>query len=148
MARITTITFVFFFFSSRRRHTRSLCDWSSDVCSSDLSDDAVEAVVRQGRGSARDTLSALDQVVAAGGVAPESQPLDALVEALIDADPARALAAVATAVQGGRDARSLAEQLVSHLRDAFLSLMAPELVQLPTEVKERVADQGKRLGPA
>src|SRR5438034_8783165 len=26
-----------FFFSSRRRHTRSLCDWSSDVCSSDLS---------------------------------------------------------------------------------------------------------------
>src|SRR5438034_5859570 len=28
----------FFFFSSRRRHTRSLCDWSSDVCSSDLYD--------------------------------------------------------------------------------------------------------------
>src|SRR5438034_11762465 len=27
---------LFFFFSSRRRHTRSLCDWSSDVCSSDL----------------------------------------------------------------------------------------------------------------
>src|SRR5207247_2752184 len=27
---------VFFFFSSRRRHTRSTRDWSSDVCSSDL----------------------------------------------------------------------------------------------------------------
>src|SRR5207249_8055162 len=27
----------FFFFSSRRRHTRSKRDWSSDVCSSDLS---------------------------------------------------------------------------------------------------------------
>src|SRR5256886_7705312 len=27
-----------FFFSSRRRHTRFDCDWSSDVCSSDLSD--------------------------------------------------------------------------------------------------------------
>src|SRR5215212_11609851 len=27
---------VFFFFSSRRRHTRCLSDWSSDVCSSDL----------------------------------------------------------------------------------------------------------------
>src|SRR5438105_11424982 len=26
----------FFFFSSRRRHTRSTRDWSSDVCSSDL----------------------------------------------------------------------------------------------------------------
>src|SRR2546430_2232441 len=29
---------VFFFFSSRRRHTRFDCDWSSDVCSSDLTD--------------------------------------------------------------------------------------------------------------
>src|SRR6266480_6261434 len=28
----------FFFFSSRRRHTRLTCDWSSDVCSSDLLD--------------------------------------------------------------------------------------------------------------
>src|SRR6266480_6460533 len=28
--------FAFFFFSSRRRHTRLTCDWSSDVCSSDL----------------------------------------------------------------------------------------------------------------
>src|SRR5256886_14211349 len=31
--------FFFFFFSSRRRHTRFDCDWSSDVCSSDLVDD-------------------------------------------------------------------------------------------------------------
>src|SRR5699024_11731255 len=31
-----TLLFVFFFFSSRRRHTRSKRDWSSDVCSSDL----------------------------------------------------------------------------------------------------------------
>src|SRR2546430_8145975 len=30
---------VFFFFSSRRRHTRFDCDWSSDVCSSDLEPD-------------------------------------------------------------------------------------------------------------
>src|SRR5256886_5185555 len=28
-----------FFFSSRRRHTRFDCDWSSDVCSSDLDED-------------------------------------------------------------------------------------------------------------
>src|SRR5690349_23462258 len=30
------VLFICFFFSSRRRHTRSLRDWSSDVCSSDL----------------------------------------------------------------------------------------------------------------
>src|SRR5260370_19775085 len=32
-----------FFFSSRRRHTRFKCDWSSDVCSSDLSCAALAA---------------------------------------------------------------------------------------------------------
>src|SRR5207249_8595071 len=37
-----------FFFSSRRRHTRSKRDWSSDVCSSDLPGDAgVELGERQ-----------------------------------------------------------------------------------------------------
>src|SRR5699024_11931764 len=36
----------FFFFSSRRRHTRSKRDWSSDVCSSDLVDTAREALER------------------------------------------------------------------------------------------------------
>src|SRR6267142_3846830 len=30
------LLFFFFFFSSRRRQTRLTCDWSSDVCSSDL----------------------------------------------------------------------------------------------------------------
>src|SRR3989475_45408 len=33
---IRSYDFFFFFFSSRRRHTRFDCDWSSDVCSSDL----------------------------------------------------------------------------------------------------------------
>src|SRR5699024_12203975 len=33
-----------FFFSSRRRHTRSKRDWSSDVCSSDLSHEVFEEV--------------------------------------------------------------------------------------------------------
>src|SRR5260370_11757493 len=33
----TLFVLLCFFFSSRRRHTRFKCDWSSDVCSSDLS---------------------------------------------------------------------------------------------------------------
>src|SRR5438034_8242660 len=39
--------FLSFFFSSRRRHTRSLCDWSSDVCSSDLEHRKAVLMVRQ-----------------------------------------------------------------------------------------------------
>src|SRR3989449_11171747 len=36
---MTEVARVFFFFSSRRRHTRCSRDWSSDVCSSDLDQD-------------------------------------------------------------------------------------------------------------
>src|SRR2546429_4667912 len=36
MTGMSRIVRVFFFFSSRRRHTRCSRDWSSDVCSSDL----------------------------------------------------------------------------------------------------------------
>src|SRR5688572_16331189 len=48
----------------------------------DLGEDAVEHVVRQGGGSARDTLSALDQVSAMGGVVEEGSPLEAILDAL------------------------------------------------------------------
>src|SRR5690242_21629255 len=33
---MSVVDVLYFFFSSRRRHTRLTCDWSSDVCSSDL----------------------------------------------------------------------------------------------------------------
>src|SRR5438046_3977740 len=36
MLRSVDLLYLFFFFSSRRRHTRLVSDWSSDVCSSDL----------------------------------------------------------------------------------------------------------------
>ena len=63
-------------------------------------------------------------------------------------DTAAALAGVAAATAAGRDARTLAERLVAQLRDGFLSLFAPELVDLPDRAAERVADQAKRLGAA
>src|SRR5947199_431461 len=43
------VSVLFFFFSSRRRHTRCLSDWSSDVCSSDLAQ-AAEAMEADGTG--------------------------------------------------------------------------------------------------
>src|SRR5216683_4179452 len=46
------LNLIFFFFSSRRRHTISDRDWSSDVCSSDLASAAI----------ARCAIDALDQL--------------------------------------------------------------------------------------
>src|SRR5690242_21631671 len=48
----------YFFFSSRRRHTRLTCDWSSDVCSSDL-----DVVVALGRELDVDGVGVAEQVV-------------------------------------------------------------------------------------
>src|SRR3989440_5408086 len=41
---VTVVQLCFFFFSSRRRHTRSDRDWSSDVCSSDLTIPTMTAI--------------------------------------------------------------------------------------------------------
>jgi DNA polymerase-3 subunit gamma/tau len=110
--------------------------------------EAIDLVVRRGRGSARDALSVLDQVAAAGEVDDEASTSDDLVEALCDRDAGRALVAVAEGCAAGRDPRRLAEDLIEHLRTAFLMTMAPSLVDLADDAKAGFEDQARRLGPA
>src|SRR5438093_712571 len=43
---------LFFFFSSRRRHTRLVSDWSSDVCSSDLARSHLRAGMKESQAAA------------------------------------------------------------------------------------------------
>ncbi len=111
-----------------------------------VSESAIQHVLTQGGGSARDTLSALELIASSGGDVDERVSSEEFVEALIAADPGKALSAVAQAIQLGADARSLSEDIIRHLRDCFLIQMSPELVQLSDDRRERVADQGRRLG--
>ena len=111
-----------------------------------VSEAAIAQVLTQGGGSARDTLSALELVAAGGGEADEQLSPDEFVEAIIDRDPGRALGATAAAIQRGADPRMLAEEIVRQLRECFLSLMAPDLVQLPELRKTQIADQARRMG--
>ncbi len=127
---------------------RELVEYVAKDAGLEVDDDAVEYVLRAGAGSARDTLSALDQVVAAGGVPAESDAIDEIVEALCARDAGRALLAVEAAVSGGRAPRVLGEQLISRLRDVFLAAMGSELARLPDRDRERVTDQAQRLGAA
>ena len=113
-----------------------------------LGDADLDRVVRRGAGSGRDALSALDQAAALGSAEEDVSVADEVLEALADRDPARALAAVATACGAGRDPRRSAEDVLARLRDAFLVGRAPQLVDLPPDDRERVADQAKRTGPA
>ena len=111
-----------------------------------VSEAAIAQVLTQGGGSARDTLSALELVAAGGGEADEQLSPDEFVEAIIDRDPGRALGATAAAIQRGADPRMLAEEIVRQLRECFLSLMAPDLVQLPEQRKTQIAEQARRMG--
>ena len=120
--------------------------WLASDAGIDIGDDVLQSVLRQGGGSARDTISALELVASAGGEAIEVAPLDEFVESFIAHDTGRALTAVAHSVNRGLGARTIADDLVRHLRDCFLSIMAPELVQLPSQRADEVAALAQRLG--
>jgi DNA polymerase-3 subunit gamma/tau len=95
----------------------------------ELPDTAVEAAVRRGRGSARDALSALDQVVASGVVEDDSPFLHELLVSLAERDTARALQAIESGLVAGRDAPRIAAGLLDELRGQFLAVMAPGLAR-------------------
>jgi DNA polymerase-3 subunit gamma/tau len=120
--------------------------WVAADAGLELTDAAIEAVLAQGGGSARDTLSALELMASTGGDVSDVIDLDEFVQAMIDQDPGRVLTAMAHAIGLGRDPRTLTEELVRHLRNGFLSLMAPELVQLPQHRVDEVAAQSQQLG--
>src|SRR6266496_3734862 len=85
------VTRSFFFFSSRRRHTRSLRDWSSDVCSSDLKARGMirEAWSRHGvRNFALDSAEELAKILQEIGVTGVSGELGLVVRLALPKGPA------------------------------------------------------------
>ncbi len=118
----------------------------------ELDDDTVLAVARRGNGSFRDALSVLDQVATLGHIDQSGADLEAVVGAIADKSSAAVLASIGSLVDQGRDPRQLVRDLVSLLRECFLSLMAPSLVGQGSDVAARFAtnavDLGRRLGTA
>jgi DNA polymerase-3 subunit gamma/tau len=110
-------------------------------------DDAtIEAAVRLGRGSARDALSALDQLIATGSII-ESQPeFDGLFRALVDADAVAALKSLAELTREGWDPEQLAESFAADVRQVFLLQVAPEVADAVDSDRDRLTDWGSQLG--
>ena len=105
-------------------------------------------IVRAGGGSARDTLSALDQVVAAGGAPQGGEQLEALFQSLIDRDAAQALTAIDGALQAGRDAASIGTALLHELRTVFLATMRADLGHLPEAEQDKAMKRAASMPPA
>jgi DNA polymerase-3 subunit gamma/tau len=113
-----------------------------------LGPEDLDEVLRRGNGSARDALSALDQVAAAGGVENEVTTALDIIAGLAQRDVGRVLVALAEAMSVGRDPRRLATDLLSQLREGFLAIQAPGLVSLPDAAKAGVEAQARQLGVA
>ncbi len=122
--------------------------WVAKDAGLDLSQAALDAALVQGGGSARDTLSALELLASTGGDISGIIDMDEFMSALVDHDPGRVLTAMGHAVSIGRDPRTITEEIVRHLRNGFLSLMAPELVVLPAEQVDAIAAKAQQLGAA
>ncbi len=123
-------------------------------------------VIRAGGGSARDTLSVLDQLLAGAGPqgvtyeravallgVTDSGLIDDTVDALAAADGAAVYGAVDRLVEAGHDPRRFASDLLQRFRDLMLVQAVPDaaeqgLVDGAEDELARMADQAARLGPA
>ena len=114
----------------------------------DVPDEALDLAVRRGRGSARDALSVLDQVAASHTVDDDLPELDEVVEALAERDAGRSLVALAQLTGAGLGPQQLAGELVDHLRQRFLTLVAPDLVTVSEAERETHRAQAERVGLA
>ena len=124
--------------------------------------DALATIARRAGGSARDALSLLDQALAygEGQLRPEqiaalfggtaTSARGAIVEALAAGDVGGLLERLDGLLGAGVDARTLADDLLRHLRDVFLVLSSPGRLRLETPEEERaaLAVQGEALGVA
>src|SRR5690606_8796395 len=123
-------------------------------------------VIRAGGGSARDTLSVLDQLLAGAddrGVTYERAVallgvsdvalIDEMVDALAAEDSAAVYGAVDRLVEAGHDPRRFAADLLDRFRDLLLLQSVPDaaqrgLVEVAGEELSRMQHQAEQLGPA
>jgi DNA polymerase III subunit gamma/tau len=124
--------------------------------------EALGTIARRAGGSARDALSLLDQALAygEGQLRPEqiaalfggtaTSARSAIVDALASGDVPGLLERLDALLGAGVDARTLADDLLRHLREVFLVLSSSGRVRLETPEEERaeLAAQGEALGPA
>jgi len=129
----------------------TLASLLADVRSSaglSVDDASLEAVVRRAKGSARDALSALDQVAAAGSAESVSADLTGVITGISESDAQGILVALAELHENGWGPQQLASEIVAELRQGFLALLAPSLSEHTGAEAERVRKRASEIGLA
>lgn len=127
---------------------RTLLDDVQGAAKLSADDATLDAAVRMGRGSARDALSALDQLLATGSVNQAQPQFDDLLGSLVGGDATAALMALAVLTNDGWDPEQLAESFVAEVRQIFLLQVAPDVADAVDVDRERLSEWGTKLGLA
>ena len=148
---------------------RLLSDYLAELCQREgvpIDPAALPLVVRAGAGSARDSLSVLDQLL--GGAGPDGVTyqvatallgytpenlLDDVVDALAASDGGTVFRMVDRVIESGQDPRRFTEDLLRRLRDLVIVSAVPDapasgLIDLPDDAAERLVAQAARFGRA
>lgn len=146
---------------------RLLSDYLSRLCAEEgvaIETAALPLVVRAGGGSARDTLSVLDQLLGGAGAVGVTHALatallgftpDTLLDEVVDAfaagDGAAVFGVVDKVVETGQDPRRFTEDLLRRLRDLVIVAAVPEapasgLIDVAEDAGERLVAQAARFG--
>ena len=122
--------------------------------------EALTLIARQASGGLRDAISLLDQLASTGDTislslaqtvlgTATSQTVIALVQAVLDREPAAGMDAIRSALDSGTDARLLARQVVDYLRALLLIQMGnASQVDLAAETRAQAERQAKAASPA
>src|SRR6187200_2119492 len=146
---------------------RTLSDYLRVLCEQEgvrIDPAALPLVVRAGGGSARDTLSVLDQLL--GGAGPDGVTydvatgllgytpdalLDEVVDAFAAADGSTVFGVVDKVIETGQDPRRFTEDVLRRLRDLVIIAAVPDasasgLIDVPEDQAERLVAQAARFG--
>ncbi len=148
---------------------RLLSTYLADLCAREdvrIDPAAIPLVVRAGGGSARDTLSILDQLIGGAGASGVTHALatgllgytpDTLLDEVVDAfaagDGGAVFGVVDKVIETGQDPRRFTEDLLRRLRDLVIVAAVPDasatgLIDVSPEQGERLTSQAARYGTA
>ncbi|WP_210582261.1 DNA polymerase III subunit gamma and tau [Streptomyces sp. GESEQ-4] len=147
----------------------TLREYLAEVCGREnipVEDGVLPLVVRAGAGSVRDSMSVMDQLLAAAGADgvtyamaisllgyTDTSLLDSVVEAFATGDGAAAFEVVDRIIEGGNDPRRFVADLLERLRDLVILAAVPDavekgLIDAPADVLERMQAQAGTFGAA
>ena len=148
---------------------RTLSDYLARICDQEgvqIDQAALPLVVRAGAGSARDSLSVLDQLLGGAGPAgvtydvatnllgytPDNL-LDEVVDSFAAGDGAGVFGVVDKVIETGQDPRRFTEDVLRRLRDLVIVAAVPDapasgLIDAPEDQVERLVAQAARFGKA